>query len=252
MVAMEMLALLVVVGAAGGFIGGIGGPGGIPMLLALNVVLTMDPGTAAITASSLFFVATVLGTGLYYYSDGIQWVFVAMIGIPALIGTHTGARLSAYLSAGMFELILGISFILIAGGVVHQELSEATEMFAISTSERQLYAILGVGSLVIGILAGITGLGGPALAIPLMLVLGVSPSIAIGAGLASGVLITFNTTLGHAMQGHTPELIPLVAMGIPALIAQTIGWKYVHAISDTYVSYTIAGIGVIGGVIFTL
>lgn len=252
MLPVDVLLLLVVAGTIGGFVGGIGGPGGIPILLAVNVVLALEPGVAAITASSLFFVATVIGTGLYYYSDGVNWRFAGVIALPALIGTHTGTRISTHLSEGMFEVILGVAFIMIAGGVIHQELAASREVPSVSASDTQLYAVIGAGSLIIGVLAGITGLGGPALAIPLLLVLGISPSIAVGAGLASGVLITFNTVIGHALQGSTPEVLPLVVMGVPTLIAQAIGWKYVHVVPDTYVSYTIAGIGIIGGALFIL
>ena len=252
MLGIDLLITLAVIGAIGGFIGGIGGPGGIPILLGLNVLLALDPSTAAITASSLFFAATVLGGVLYYYSDGIKWGFAAAISVPAMTGSHIGTQISTLLSATMFELILGVAFMLIAGGVIHQELTESTDTFAVSPSKIQLYAVLITGSLAIGVLAGITGLGGPALAIPLLLVLGIEPSAAVGAGLVSGIPITFTTTVGHAIQGTTPELIPLLVIGVPTLIAQVIGWKYVHDVPDTYVSYTIAGIGIIGGVTFML
>ena len=85
-----------------------------------------------------------------------------------------------------------------------------------------------------------------------MIFLGIESKTAIGAGLASGVLITINSTIGHAINATTPQLELVIIIGIPTLIAQTIGWKYVHAISEKHAAYSIAVIGIIGGVFFAV
>jgi len=106
---------------------------------------------------------------------------------------------------------------------------------------------VGLGSLGVGVAAGVTGIGGPALTVPLMLVAGITPVTAIGAGLASGVLITGNAVVGHALQRTTPALGPALAVGLPYVLAQVLGWRYVHSVSQRTVAYTIAAVG-LGGV----
>lgn len=242
------------VGVLGGVIAGIGGPGGIPVLIALNVSVVLSPSVTAATASSIFVVATVTATGLYYYSDGISWTLAAAVGIPALVGSQIGTRISPQLSVRVFELILGGVLLLSAAGIVYQrrrttpEGSVRTERWG----ETAIRGVIALGSLVIGVLAGITGLGGPALTIPLMIFFGINPLVAIGAGLASGVLITLSTTAGHVVQGNTPALVPFAVIGIPYVLSQVIGWKYVHSVSERSVSYTIAGIAVVGGCFFII
>lgn len=245
----ELLVLLGVIGLLGGVIAGVGGPGGIPVLLVLNVVLVLPPTVAAATASSIFIAATITATGLYYHSDGIDWTLAATVGFPALVGTHLGARLSADLSPRIFELVLGGVLCLAALSIVYQQRRTDGRSIANDWSRAASRIAVGLGSLLIGVLAGITGIGGPALTIPLMIVLGVNSIVAIGAGLASGILITANTTLGHVLQGTEPSLVPTVAIGGPYVVAQVLGWKYVHTVSESAVSYTIAAIAALGGLV---
>ena len=179
----ETLLLLAVIGLCSGVVGGIGGPGGIPVIVSLNLLLVLSSPVVAATTSSIFVVATVTATALYRYSDGIEW------GLAVLVG---------------------------------------------------------VGSLLVGVVAGITGIGGPALTVPLLLVVGMAPITAIGAGLASGVLITVAAALGHAVQGNPPALLPAIVVGVPYVCAQVVGWKYVHAVSERTVAYSIAGVAFLG------
>lgn len=250
----EMLVLLVAAGILGGVIAGIGGPGGIPVLIVLNVIVAMAPPVAAATASSTFVVATVAATGLYYYSDGIEWTLAATVGIPAVVGTHVGTRIAPRLSVQVFEAVLGAVLLLAAVGIVSQRRSVAlTGLSRIDQwDDAAVLSATGIGSLLIGVMTGITGLGGPALTIPLMIFFGITPVVAIGAGLASGVLITVNTTVGHVLQGNAPGILPFVVIGVPYVLSQVVGWRYVHSVSEEAVSYTIAVIAVLGGLFFLL
>lgn len=249
MPSVELLIILVATGVLGGTIAGIGGPGGIPVLLILNLFLGLSPPVAATTASSIFIIATVIATGLYYYSDGINWTLALVVGVPALLGTHVGTVASGALSPHRFEMILGGVLLLSALGIMYQQLhTSSDDWFSVDAwNETTVHAVIALGSASIGILAGITGIGGPALTVPLMILLGINPIVAIGAGLASGVLITVNTTIGHLLRGNAPALLPVIAIGVPYIVSQVLGWKYVHIVSERAVSYSIAAIAAAGG-----
>lgn len=251
MIANQVLVVLILVGVAGGFIGGLGGPGGIPVILSLNLLLVLSPNVAAATASSIFIIATITATGMYFYSDGIDWRLAAVVGVPALVGTHAGTRVSTYLSVRAFEYVLGGVLLLAAAGIWYQQQRGDTDASSATQnpSGRKAAGVIAAGGFLIGTVAGITGIGGPALTVPFMILLGIGPITAVGAGLASGILITTNTTLGHVIQGNSPALVPFVVIGLPYVVSQVLGWKYVHAVSERTVSYTIAAVAAVGGVV---
>jgi len=250
----ETLLVLVLVGAAGGVVGGIGGPGGIPVIITLNVVAALPSTVTAATASTVFVVATVTATALYRYSDGIEWGLAMLVGVPAVLGTHLGTRLAPMLSLARFESVLAGTLLLAVAGIVYRQWRADGRSAASGEGWRTRGRVLfvGGGSLSVGVAAGITGIGGPALTVPLMLVAGIAPVTAIGAGLASGVLITVNATLGHAIQGTTPAVAPALAVGVPYALAQVLGWRYVHSVSERTVAYTIAAVAVAGVVVIVV
>jgi uncharacterized membrane protein YfcA len=247
-----LLLALVAVGVVGGSIAGLGGPGGIPVILALNLLLVLPAPVSAATASGIFIVATIVTTGLYQHSDGIDWPLAATVGVPAVGGTYIGTWVADWISEAGFELVLGGVFFLIAAGIVYREQTAAETRPDTPRRGRWLYALVAVLCLWVGIVAGITGIGGPAIVVPLLILLGIRPIRAIGAAVAAGVLITSNATLGHLIQGNAPELLGLVFVGIPYVCSQLLGWRYVHVVSGRTVSYTIAALGAVGAVVIVL
>lgn len=248
MPATETLVLLAVIALVSGVVGGIGGPGGIPVIVSLNLLLVLSSPVVAATTSSVFVVATVTATALYRYSDGIEWPLAATVGVPAVVGTQIGTRTAVGLPVARFEQILAGTLLLAVAGIVYRQrrgLDDASES-ADLWREWPVALAVAVGSLLIGVVAGITGIGGPALTVPLMLVVGIAPITAIGAGLASGVLITVAAAVGHALQGNPPALVPALVVGVPYVSAQVVGWKYVHAVSERTVAYSIAGVALLG------
>lgn len=249
-----LLAALVGVGIIGGSIAGLGGPGGIPVILALNLLLVLPAPVSAATASGMFIVATLVTTGLYHHSDGIDWVLAAVVGIPALLGTYLGTWIADWLSTATFELVLGGVFFVIAIGIFYKEKATAGERFESEESKtgQWLYALIALLCLWVGVASGITGIGGPGILIPLLIFLGIQPIRAIGSSVAAGVLITTNSTAGHVLQGNEPALVPVLVIGVPYVLSQILGWRYVHIVSDRMVSYTIAGLAVIGAIVIML
>lgn len=249
-----ILLLLLLVGIGGGIVAGMGGPGGIPVIIGLNVLLVLSPPVAAATASGIFLVATIVATSLYWYSDGIDWSLAVLIGVPAIVGAHVGTRISPGLTSQTFDQLLGIVLFLAAIGLVYRQrrLRSDDATIGLEMGDRFRSTVVALAGGAIGIVAGFTGFGGPVLSIPFLLLLGFAPITAIGAGLASGVVITLNTTLGHGLQGNLPELVPLGLIGVPYVVSQLVGWYYVHAVSERVVTYSIAALAALAGLFFLL
>jgi uncharacterized membrane protein YfcA len=250
----EVFLLLVAVGIFGGSIAGLGGPGGIPVILALNLLLPLPSPVSAATSSGIFIVATLVTTGLYQYSDGIDWVLAAIVGVPAVAGTYVGTRIAAVISEAGFEFVLAAVFVITAIGITYQASTgaQAAEHDPGTRPATGMLVLIAALCLFVGVTAGITGIGGPALIVPLLLVFGLPPITAIGAGVASGILITTNSVMGHFLQGNTPAPVPVLVIGVPYVLSQLLGWRYVHVVSDETVSYTIAGLAIAGAVVIVL
>lgn len=244
--------LLLLVGVGGGIIAGMGGPGGIPVIIGLNLLLALSPPVAAATASGIFLVASIVATGLYWHSDGIDWRLAALIGIPAIVGAHVGTRISTGLTGQAFDQLLGVVLLLAAIGLLYRQyrIDRDDADVGVELRGRTLTAVIAVAGGLIGTIAGSTGFGGPVLSIPLLLLLGFGPITAIGAGLASGIVITLNATLGHGLQGNLPELVPLALIGVPYVSSQLLGWYYVHAVTERVVTYSIAALAALAGLFF--
>lgn len=245
--------LLLLSGILGGIVAGMGGPGGLPVIISLNILVVTSPSVIAATTSSIFVVATITATGLYWYSDGIAWVLAGLIGVPAIIGTHIGTRFSPYLPIDIFETILGLVLFLAVLGIIYKQRKNPEKISEEDTRDIQVQTVfIVIGGFGIGIIAGITGIGGPALSVPLLLIINISPITAIGAGLASGILITISTTIGHTLQGNAPALVPFIVIGVPYVCSQFLGWHYVHVVSQQTIAYSIAALSTLAAIMFIL
>lgn len=135
----------VALGVVGGTVAGLGGPGGLVVIPALNLLAALTLTVAAATASSIFIVATLAATGLCAYSHGVEWPLVPVVAIPAVVGAYAGTRIAPHLSTARFELVLVGMFASLAFGVVIDE--------ARSSPDRPVsYSIAGlalVGSVVV-------------------------------------------------------------------------------------------------------
>ena len=97
-----------------------------------------------------------------------------------------------------------------------------------------LYIVAGA---LVGLLVGLTGVGGGSLMTPLLtLLFGVSPSIAVGTDLAFAALTKGVGTFAHRLQGHVRwDIVRLLCLGsLPAAIASICFLKYLGSISQEW------------------
>lgn len=105
------------------------------------------------------------------------------------------------------------------------------------------YAIAGA---MVGMLVGLTGVGGGSLMTPLLtLLFGVAPSIAVGTDLAFAALTKGVGTLAHRLHGQIRwDIVKLLCLGsLPAALLTILILKHLGTISDIWQQYIRFSIG---------
>jgi len=88
---------------------------------------------------------------------------------------------------------------------------------------------MGIVGVAVGLPAGLLGVGGPVLAVPLLVMLGVPMLLAVGLAQVQSVLISLFASLGYAVQGVIDWGLALL-VGIPLVVGTALGWWIAHRI----------------------
>jgi len=233
----DFLALLLVVVVAFG--GGIGvatvGPGGIFVTIALVSVRSYAPGTVAGTTSAALFAGGLLGTAAYLRSGELRGregrrIAVA-ISLASGAGAFAGSQLNALFSASSFRPAVA-GFVLLAGVLLWVRDRGAFEPLASidPLSARGGLALVAIGAGV-GLPSGLFGVGGPVLAVPLLVLVGVPLLTAVGAAQLLSVFVAGAAASGYLLRG-TVEPGLLVAVALPLLAGIGVGWRIAHRVES--------------------
>lgn len=255
--------ILLATGMVAGFGSGLLGVGGgfvmVPVMYWLVVDMGVPPGTALLVAfgTSLLVILPTASSGAFRHTKKavVRWRAALVLGPCGLVGGFAGATLAAHLPevvlrTGFGLLVLAIAGWMMAGGtprvmgqMQREELKE----------KRPVLVALG---LPIGMVSGLTGLGGGALMVPaLVLILGFSVHEAVGTSAGSIIFMGMGGIVGYVLHGQGVEgLLPysvgyvnlvmwlcLVCTSIP--MAQ-VGARTAHALPAKQLRYVFAGVQV--------
>jgi uncharacterized protein len=229
------LIILVVGGLVSGMLAGILGIGGGSVLVPLMVYLGFTP-INAIGTSSLAILLTSLSGSIQNWRMGyIDWGKISSLGLPALLAAQLGAALAQYIPAHL--LLFGFAALMLTNIYLvslKQRLIEVKSSQP-ATTKQQLLSTTITGSLA-GLVAGLVGVGGGAIMVPLqMLLLGETIKVAIQTSLGVVVLTAVSATIGHSINGHVLFSQGLI-LGIGGLIGAQLGTRYLPKLPDTVVS----------------
>ena len=239
--ALLALALLVAVALAAGAVIGLGGPGGAPFVAGLLVIAGFTPGAAAGTAAVALAAVLLAGTAVYARSGDVRWRVAAALAVPTLVGTQVGAAANAAVSPGAFDLLFGGVLALVGAVVLYRELSDLDALHVFdSASPRSLALLAGLG-LFVGTLGGLSGLGGPTLAVPGLLLLDVPLLEAVGTAQVEGVVATGATGLTYLSHG-TVALGAVGALAPPLVVGLAVGWFLAHHVDERLVALAIGAL----------
>ena len=212
--------ILLGAGAGTGFVSGLLGIGGGAVMVPVSywLILAMDvaPDIAiriAFGTSLLVILPTVIsGSWRHNKEKAVRWKTALVLGSFALVGGLVGASLAAHLPEGILKVGFGALILAIALwmglGIVPRLRREDTE-------PRENFALVAACGFPIGMVSGLTGLGGGVLIVAvLVLALDFPVHTAVGTSVAAIILGSLGGIAGYVVNG----------LGVPGLLPYSIGY----------------------------
>lgn len=234
------LPVLVLLGLFG-LVGGIGitavGPGGVLPTIGLFTLTNLSPaevaGTAIVTHIATGALATVAYTRSGQLRDPETRRTALLLAGAAVLGTPAGVLLNTFVSQRAFGIVLGVLVAVVAALVWYREHHPSTT--ALAHPPALAVASLGIA---VAVAAGIVGIGGPMLTVPLLVALGVPVLESLASAQAQSVIIATVGSMGYLV--HDAINWPLAALvGIPELAGVLLGWKIAHALPTRNLKYAL-------------
>jgi uncharacterized membrane protein YfcA len=251
---MENWLLLVISGLISGILAGLLGIGGGTVLVPLQLAFGYTPLQAVATSSLAIVITATSGTIQNWRMGYINFKQVILLGLPAVV--------TAYFSAGLAQLIPPKNQ-LIAFGILllftiylvdlrknlSKKQQEETEQNQQSKLRSTIARIVTGGTA--GMLAGIFGVGGGVIMVPLqILLLGETIKVAIQTSLGVIVLSSISAATRHALEGNILFVEGLI-LGFGGLLGAQLSTRFLPRLPDKIVSLTFrAGLAVLAVYIF--
>ncbi|ADB61157.1 protein of unknown function DUF81 [Haloterrigena turkmenica DSM 5511] len=219
------------------FFSGIGittiGPGGIFVTIALYSLTPLASSQVAGTAHATFVVTGLVGSAAYLHSGemrtGESRAIAVVLSASSILGALVGASVNAFVPRSLFGVLLGGVSTTVGAVILYRERRGFNPFYDLEPLERRgQFALAGLG-FALGICSGLLGIGGPVLAVPALVLVGVPMLLAVAVAQVQSIFIATFAAAGYALQGNV--LLPLaVVIGTPLLLGVVTGWKVAHMI----------------------
>ncbi|PSN12156.1 permease [filamentous cyanobacterium CCP5] len=247
---MDNIAVLAAVGLLSGVLAGFLGIGGGTILVPIMVQLGFTP-VAAVATSSLAILVTSLTGSLQNWRMGyLSPKKVLLIGFPALITAQIGVVLAnvfpdywLLFAFGML-LVLNVYLVGLRKRVVMQAQAQGDGSLAATAPETTtmnptLARLVTGGSA--GFLAGLFGVGGGVIMVPLqILLLGEKIKTAVQTSLGVIVITAISACVGHAVSGNVRFDAGLL-IGVGGLLGVQVSTRFLPKLPDRVVSLLFRG-----------
>jgi hypothetical protein len=219
-------------------------------LVPLLVALGYSPVQAVATSSLAILITSISGTLQNWRMGYFNAKQVLYLGFPALataqIGVYLASRIPPYVLLAAFGLLLLLNIYLV--DLRKRLVAEGTH--ATHADINPMMARLGTGGSA-GILAGLFGVGGGVIMVPLqILLLGENIKTAIQTSLGVIVITAISACIGHTLAGNVLPTEGLL-LGMGGLLGAQISTRFLPKLSDAIVSLLFRGfLGVLSLYIF--
>ncbi|WP_345603096.1 sulfite exporter TauE/SafE family protein [Tomitella cavernea] len=222
--------------------GGIGitalGPGGVLPTIGLFALTGLSAPAVAGTALVTHVATGIAGTAAFARSGQLRQAHTRRTALTlagaAVIGTPVGVLVNAQLSQRAFGYVLAAVVAVVALLLWYRERRGAGRETAVVTGavaprrHPDPVTVAGIGAAV-SVTGGIVGIGGPMLAVPLLIACGVPVLESLAAAQAQSIVIAAIGSVGYAAQGAIDWPLALL-VGVPELAGVFLGWRIAHAI----------------------
>jgi uncharacterized membrane protein YfcA len=211
---------LLATGAGAGFTSALLGVGGgfiiVPashwLILAMGVSKDIAMRIAIGTSLLVILPTAISGTWRHNKKGAVRWKTVLVLGSCALVGGLVGATLAAHLPAKVLARFFGGLVLAIA---IWMGLGIMPKLKREDNEPREKFWLVAACGFPIGIVSGLTGLGGGALIVPmLVLALNFPMHDAVGTSVASIIFVSLGGIVGYIVNG----------LGVPDLLPYSIGY----------------------------
>ena len=236
-----MFILLALIAILVGALIGTVGVGGILLIPALNGLADLPIQVSMGTALFSFIFTGVLGTWLYQRHGSINWGITIPVCAGALLSGYAGALCNGYASPRLLSILLGM--VIVFAGIY--ALLPARQNIAAQGDKRSLPLLLGIGALV-GFGSGLTGVGGPVLSVPLMVILGFAPLTAIATSQVIQITAALSGTLGNVSNGAI-DFSVAAWVTVLELGGVILGARLAHTVSTATLKKTVSVVCILVG-----
>lgn len=244
---MTTYASLILISIGIGALVGAAGIGGFFMAPALVLLagLTLHQGMA--TALFTFIFTGLIGACYFHRQGTIDWAAAVPVCLGAALTGFGGAWTGSKLSAAMLSLVLGI--VILAAGIYALGAKGGQHVLRLPHGARGRWlALVGIGA-VTGFLSGLTGVGGPALSVPLMALFGFSILAAIGIGQVLQIVGALSGSIANLHLGHIDYQLAFF-ITIFEILGVLLGAYVTHRVDELAVRRFVGGLCLIAGSIF--
>ncbi|MDY6784091.1 MAG: sulfite exporter TauE/SafE family protein [Cyanobacteriota bacterium] len=245
----DNLWLLAAGGLLSGLLAGLLGIGGGTVLVPILVALNTQAVQATATSNLAIVLTSSSGTIQNWRMGYLDFKRVLVLGVPSLItaqiGAYFGDIMAEYLLLAAFGLLLLVNILLVQlrKRLIRRQPTADAPRF------NPTLARLGTGSTA-GLLAGIFGIGGGVIMVPLqMLLLHEEIKTAIQTSLGVIVMTSLSAFLGHAYRGNV-LFIPGLLLGLGGLIGAQISTRFLPRLSDRVVNLSFYALLIILSIYF--
>ncbi|MEV4222248.1 sulfite exporter TauE/SafE family protein [Nonomuraea sp. NPDC049725] len=234
------LPVLVALGLAG-LVGGVGitavGPGGVLPTIALFALTDLAPAQVAGTAMVTHVATGALATAAYTRSGQLRDPrtrrTALILAAAALAGAPFGVLINTLVSRQVFG---GVLAVFVAGVAALMWLRERRR--PAETRPHPSPGAVAVLGLAVAVAAGVVGVGGPMLTVPLLVALGVPVLESLACAQAQSIAIAVVGSAGYL--AHDAVDWPLaVLVGVPELAGVLLGWKIARALPARTLKYAL-------------
>lgn len=203
------------------------GVGGILLIPALEMLTPLSVQASMATALFTFIFTGIIGTWLFQRRGSIDWTVTAPLCVGGALFGIVGAWTNARLDAGVLALILAL--LIVAAGAYTLFSARPSGLARFHGRPRSQQALLFVLGAATGFGSGLTGVGGPALAVPLLVLCGFPALTAIGASQVIQIVASISGSAAHLMHGVV-DLRLAALLTLFEVLGVGLGVRLAHAV----------------------